>query len=272
MAAPVNTVLPVISGTLEVGLAVTTTDGTWTGGVQSYAYQWYRVNSNTTAISGATSNSYVITPEDCLHSLYVIVTATNNTGSTAATSATTAEIPEDWFVVEDGTAKADAISYVSLADADLYHSHRQNAAWLALTHGQKEAALVKATGYISQKYRMRFKGDRVSSTQALDWPRNYVEYTDYAFVRQNGAQVIGGFLFYPSDEVPREIKDATCELALFAISGSLLDEQGQNIKREKVDVLEVEYQDFTSAGRKFPSVDGILAPFLKSAMPRAVRA
>jgi hypothetical protein len=272
MPAPVNTVLPVISGTLEVGESLTTTTGSWIHGVDSYAFQWYRVNANTGAIPGATGQTYVITPDDCEHAIYVTVTATNGTGSTTATSATTAIIPEDWFVVEDGTGKSDALSYVTRAEADMYHSHRQNAAWLALTHGQKEAAMVKATGYISQKYRMRFKGDRVRSTQSLDWPRNYVEYTDYAFVRQNGAQVIGGFLFYPSDEVPKEIKDATCELALFAVSGSLFAEQGQSIKREKVDVLEIEYQDFTSAGRKFPSVDGILAPFLKSAMPRAVRA
>lgn len=272
MAAPVNTVLPVISGTIEVGYTLTTTVGTWTAGPDSFAFQWYRVNANTGAISGATQQTYVITPDDCLHSLYVVVTATNNSGSTSATSATTTEVAEDWFVVEDGTAKSDAVSYVTMAEADLYHSHRNNAAWLALTHGQKEAALVKATSYMAQKYRLRWKGDRVSSTQALDWPRNFVQYADYAFITRNGAQQIGGYFYYPADEVPVEIKDACCELAVLTLTGALYGEQGQAVKREEVGPIKVEYQDFTSGGRIYPAVDGIVAPFLKPRGMVAVRA
>ena len=272
MAAPVNTVLPVITGTYEVGLAVVTSTGTWTGGVQTYTFQWYRQNTNAVAISGATQQSYVITPEDCLHQIYVVVTATNNTGSTSATSATSSIIPEDWFVVEDGTGKSDAVSYVTLAEADEYHARRNNATWLALTHGQKEAALVNATTYMAQKYRLRWKGDRVSSTQALDWPRNFVQYADYAYVTRNGAQQIGGYFYYPADDVPVEIKNACCDLAVYVLSGALYGEQGQSVKREKVGPLEVEYQDYSTAGRTYPAVDGMLAPFFKPRGMTAIRA
>jgi len=40
--APVNTVLPVVSGTTYVGDLLTTTDGTWTGTPTSFSYQWKR--------------------------------------------------------------------------------------------------------------------------------------------------------------------------------------------------------------------------------------
>jgi hypothetical protein len=263
MAAPVNTVLPVVSGTIEVGYTLTTTDGTWTGGVTGYTYQWYRVNGAAEAITGATSNQYVITSLETDHTIYVIVTATNNTGSTSATSAATATVPDDWFIVEDGTALATAVSYVSIAEANEYHAHFGSVTWAALPIGQKKAALVKATRYMVQKYRMRWKGDRVSSTQALDWPRNFVQYADYAFITRNGSQQIGGYFHYPADEVPVEIKNACCEMAIYSLSGALFDEQGQTVKREKVGPLEVEYQDYTQAGRTYPAVDGILAPFFK---------
>lgn len=272
MAAPVNTVLPVISGTIEVGYTLTTTVGTWTGGADSFAFQWYRVNGAPQAIANATQQTYVISALDTGYNLYVVVTATNNTGSTSATSATTAVVPDDWFIVEDGTAKSDAVSYVSIDEANDYHARQGNSAWLDLQIGQKKAALVKATKYMAQKYRLRWKGDRVSSTQALDWPRNFVQYADYAFITRNGAQQIGGYFYYPADEVPVEIKDACCELAVLTLTGALYGEQGQAVKREEVGPIKVEYQDFTSGGRIYPAVDGIVAPFLKPRGMVAVRA
>lgn len=168
------------------------------------------------------------------------------------------------LVVEDGTAKSDAESYVSVADCTTYHTARGNTAWTGLASDTvREQYLRKATTYMVQKYRMRWKGDRVSSTQALDWPRNFVQYADYAFITRNGSQQIGGYFYYPADEVPVEIKNACCELALLAISGLLSPEQGQAVKREKVDKIEVEYQDYSTGGRMFPAIDGMLAPFFK---------
>jgi hypothetical protein len=40
-AAPTNTVLPVITGTPQVGSVLTVSDGTWTGSPTSFSYQWY---------------------------------------------------------------------------------------------------------------------------------------------------------------------------------------------------------------------------------------
>lgn len=56
-----NTALPVISGTFEVGETVSTTTGSWDPTADSYTYEWQRDGS---AISGATSDDYVLTSAD----------------------------------------------------------------------------------------------------------------------------------------------------------------------------------------------------------------
>lgn len=169
------------------------------------------------------------------------------------------------LVVEDGTGKANAESYISVADADTYHSARGNAAWAAIaTDALKEEALRRATDYMLQKYRLRWYGERVSTTQALDWPRNWVEYQDYAYITQNGAQTIGGYLYYPADEVPEEVKRACAELALKAASATLYADQTQQKTRVKVGPIETEYDKHSSQSTRYVAIDGLLSPFLKS--------
>lgn len=262
MAAPVNTVAPAITGTVEVGYTLTCSTGTWTGGADSFAFQWQRVNDSAVDISGATSSTYVVTSNDCTHTLQCVVTATNNTGSTEATSAATIVVPNDWFIPEDGTGLADANSYCSLAYAETYHAQRANTSWTLLTVGQKKASLVKATDYLQQTYRTKWRGVRSTAVQALDWPRSWVLRDDYEFSTMNGYVVIGGDFYYPSNVVPVEVKNAACEAALSTLTGSLLAEQGQGVIREKVDVLEVEYDKYSPQRRRFPVIDGLLRPFI----------
>lgn len=77
-SAPVNTILPVISGTLNVGDTLSVTTGTWTGNpAPTYAYQW-RVNGGNV---GTNSNSYVLQPGDSTFMVDCSVTATNVEGS-----------------------------------------------------------------------------------------------------------------------------------------------------------------------------------------------
>jgi hypothetical protein len=86
-SVPVNTVLPAISGTPQVGQTLTATNGTWTNSPTSFTYQWNRAGS---AISGATASAYVPVSADVGNILTISVTATNGFGSsTPATSAAT---------------------------------------------------------------------------------------------------------------------------------------------------------------------------------------
>jgi hypothetical protein len=92
--APINSVLPTISGTASYGSVLTVTNGTWTGypASYSYSYQWY--NSSVGAISGATASTYTLAATDVGFTVYAIVTANNGispngTAQTASTSAVT---------------------------------------------------------------------------------------------------------------------------------------------------------------------------------------
>ena len=98
--APVNTVAPVIApvpvaGGVGSGRVLHTTNGTFTNGVQSYAYQWKQcatVSEPNPAScpdalgAGATTPDYTITQGDETKALFAIVTATNIGGSASKAS------------------------------------------------------------------------------------------------------------------------------------------------------------------------------------------
>lgn len=70
------------------------------------------------------------------------------------------------FVVEDGTAKADATSYVTIAEADGYFADRGMTGWTG-ADAVKQSALIKATDYIEGRFGQRFIGSKKTTTQAL---------------------------------------------------------------------------------------------------------
>ena len=173
------------------------------------------------------------------------------------------------LIVEDGTGKSDAESYISVADADDYFSKRGNAAWAGLTTEQKEQSLRKATDYMVQAYRLRWKGVRTVATQALDWPRAFVERLDYRYAGINGYTTIDGQYYYPSNEVPEEVKRACAEMAVRASSETLLADVGAQVKSESIGPISVTYADGARQNKAYKAVDGILATFLMS--PGAVQ-
>jgi hypothetical protein len=95
-AAPVNTAVPTITGTVKDGQTLTSTTGTWTGTTPlTYARQWRRCDSagaNCADISGATGTTYVLAAADVGQKIRVVLTATNSAGSTSASSAATATV------------------------------------------------------------------------------------------------------------------------------------------------------------------------------------
>jgi len=82
--APVNSTLPVISGTTTIGSVLTTTNGTWTNSPTSFAYQWKRGATNI----GTNASTYTLVIADSTAAITCVVTATNASGSTPATSNT----------------------------------------------------------------------------------------------------------------------------------------------------------------------------------------
>jgi len=81
--APVNTVIPAISGTPQAGQSISCSQGTWTNSPTSYTYQW---NSSGVALNGATNSTYTVTQGDYNQALTCSVTASNTYGQQTATS------------------------------------------------------------------------------------------------------------------------------------------------------------------------------------------
>lgn len=89
-SAPVNTSLPVISGTVAAGNTLSVSTGTWAAQpAPTYTYQW---QEGTTNISGATSSTLLLTLDYVGSTIRCIVTATNSEGSASATSASTSAV------------------------------------------------------------------------------------------------------------------------------------------------------------------------------------
>ncbi|MDX6475278.1 MAG: large repetitive protein, partial [Gaiellaceae bacterium] len=89
---PANLAVPVLAGSPVVGSALTTSDGTWSGGPVTYTYQWQSCNPGCVDIAGATSNRYDVTSSTLGATLRAVVTATNTGGATAANTVTSAAV------------------------------------------------------------------------------------------------------------------------------------------------------------------------------------
>lgn len=152
------------------------------------------------------------------------------------------------LIVEDGSIVAGAESYITLADADAYFTARGNATWAALADADKEAALRKATDYMVGRYGLRWKGERVSELQALDWPRSCA----YA----------NGFLI-ASDTVPEAVQRACAELAVRASVADLSPDVGAQVKSETVGPISVTYADGARQSDAYRAVDAMLNAYLK---------
>lgn len=87
-AAPTNTVLPAISGTVADGEVLTAFEGIWTG-TPTFTYQWQEDDGGFANITGATGKTLTLVTGNVGNAIRVIVTGTNAAGSASATSAAT---------------------------------------------------------------------------------------------------------------------------------------------------------------------------------------
>lgn len=158
---------------------------------------------------------------------------------------------------------ANANSFVTLVEAEAYMEGRGNAStWTAATDAEKNVTLVEATRDIDVQ---NYRGKRASSTQALDWPRDWAVDPDDPYLD-----------YFDSDEIPTRIKNATCELAFQYIKAGTTDvaalDAATNVKRKKVDVLETEYFAASSTPTglsRYPRVIAYIRPLLASTGPTA---
>lgn len=257
MAAPINVTLPAITGIVAFDEILTLSNGTWDVVPDSYAYAWLRSG---TLITGQTANTYTITRADIGYTLVARVTATNVDGSAVADSVATVAVPST-LIVEDGTEIANADAYATLVYIADYHEKNGNTAWASIANdATRETYVRRATAYMTQAYRLRWKGYRKTATQSLCWPRSFVYLEPFV----HGA--VGAYPYLVSDIiVPVEVKNACAEYALKAITETtLMPDQTQSVKKETVGAIMIEYDQYSSQATRYSSIDAMLSPYLNS--------
>lgn len=160
------------------------------------------------------------------------------------------------LIVEDGTCVSGANSYVSLEYADEYMRNAGYTSWNGKTENERKSYLINATKYIDRTYsKIGWKGiKKYHRKQSLCFPR--VELFD-----KDGDEVTG---------IPEELKQAVCEAGFISTTTSLFatkDASG-SVKRQKVDVLEVEYYSENESSSEYISrftvLDYLLSDFYKT--------
>lgn len=155
------------------------------------------------------------------------------------------------LTVEDGTGLSDADTYASTAYAGTYLTARgMNTAWDAATTNTKEVALRRATAWLDEVFAERWKGVKMVSTQALEWPRSFA-------YDQDGAAIEG---------IVDELKKATVEIAYrVVVDSTVLDSDeaaASNVAASSVTVGPISVSDtFSGAAttaKKFPVVNRLL--------------
>lgn len=152
------------------------------------------------------------------------------------------------LVVEDGTGLAQADSYISVEQADLYMASMGHEAWSTATQADKEKALLQATQYVDSRY--RYKNQPLKSEQSLEWPR------------------VG--LPWPI----KRVLDATCELAIRALTASLYTDVAPTdaVKSETIGPISTVYQESKNGGQvQYALVDDLLRPLVATGQVTGIR-
>ena len=169
---PVNTAAPSISGTPKVGEELDATNGSWTGGVRSFAYQWQRCDAqggSCVSVLGATGGSYGVRTADTGNTIRVVVTATNLSGSTNAVSSPTQLVGTNVPAPAPTPAvnRAPTIKYVSLRRL----GHRIYARFSVCDDSSKNVTVIERDGMAGRLgYIRRFSVSPVPcGTHARSW-------------------------------------------------------------------------------------------------------
>jgi hypothetical protein len=162
------------------------------------------------------------------------------------------------IIAEDGTGKADAEVYCTLAEATAYHLAYGNTAWAALSSDTvREQCLRKATSFMIGRFRPLWNGSRKTTTQALDWPRSLVLIKDAISPS-----------YYSDSAVPTPVKNACASLALRAATADLLADEGQAKLSVSIGSISTSYDPNSSAAKQYKEIDAMLAPYLQSGAGR----
>lgn len=155
------------------------------------------------------------------------------------------------LIVEDGSGLSNANCYVGVDDARDYATNR--GVTLSGTDDAVAVQILLATDYL-ESFRDRYKGARVSITQALSWPRVGADlYDDVAYKN---------LVWFPSDAIPKELIAAQCQAVVEQANGIVLmpTTSGQFVTQETVGPLTTKYSEVLGTSQQpfMPAVKALL--------------
>ena len=138
------------------------------------------------------------------------------------------------LILESGEGLPNSESYIDLDYLIAYATKRG-----IDSSSMTESNIIKAQDYFETSY--KFKGTKLKDTQALEFPR-----------------LINGEVIYPV-----RVKSAVCELALKSVN-VLLEDTSQQVIKEKVGELEVQYSENSSQEVNYRYVYNLVMPYLEN--------
>jgi|SRR5210317_1526250 len=149
------------------------------------------------------------------------------------------------LIVEDGSIVSGANTYVTVAEFTQFCSDRNIT--ITSTYGDESELLIQAMDYFEQQ---PFKGIKFIETQPLQFPRS-----DF---------YLDGYLT-DSDAIPQLVKDAQITIAVSIMQGNdPLTTLDRSVKREQIDVLEIEYMDNAGPSVIIRSISNIMRKLVVS--------
>ncbi len=141
-------------------------------------------------------------------------------------------------IVEDGTGVANANSYIAEVMLTDWATARGLSLGTALT---PENLIHQSMDYLEG---LDYQGSKTSESQSLSWPRSGVTV--------NGVSIADNL-------IPVQLITSQLQLCYQISQGNNpLETTGQAVKKEKVDSIEVEYQDGTSSSTELVAVNASL--------------
>jgi hypothetical protein len=140
-------------------------------------------------------------------------------------------------------------SYVSVEELEAYATSRE-----IVLNGTPETLLIKAMDYLESR---SWIGVKTVFDQNLEFPRTVYGYGQTAYINEQ----------YYVDPliVPKHIKKAQIVAAILVDEGEVLQPKvGRKTKREKVDVIEVEYVENAMATTYYTQLNDFIRPYLKN--------
>ena len=129
-------------------------------------------------------------------------------------------------------------SYITLENAEGIAANLPGGDdWVALTEDEKNMSLIQATRWLET---LDYKGERCKASQRLKWPRKDAEC--------DGVTSDCAGIPYPIQEaeVALALKYTTSSESFPGAGGGSSSPTGTYVKRQKIDVLEIEYDEFSN--------------------------